>query len=550
MPAIRVLTALDQARTQYYHFKAIVIAGMGLFTDSYDLFCITPVMKLVAAHDVSRGRRRLHPLRERCLCVHTRHPLVRARRRAISAPCQTSKMNPLMHMLLEESSSDDDDDLDDMDVVACMIVDYGKKRQRKRRGSVIGRTIVRRKRQGGHDKIWDDYFSEDPIYGHSFFHRRFRMFRNLFLRIAHAVEGHCDYFVQKRNATCELGHSCLKKVAVAICMLGTGCSADFIDDWLYMAESTNIESVRMSPLFAKLVAGEAAPVNFEVNGHQYDMGYYLADGIYPQSATFVKTIFKPQGNKRMHFAKSQESVRKGVERAFACIIMHNMILEDERGQDVDFIYETEGTHVPEVQPQRDEDRLTKFLEVQKKINNREEHHQLREDLVEHLWQRLGHRIRRRRRRLRPRASPSPLPTSPPPSAAAPVSPSPPAHRRRRFPARSPPRRARLPPRASPSPLPTSPPPSAAAPASLRPLTDAAPSPSTAAPRPPPYTRLAVAAPHRARLPPPPRPSLASASPTRCPSHSSSPRPASAPGAAAAAALSGAPASPPRRRHHR
>ncbi|RLN13445.1 hypothetical protein C2845_PM09G10470 [Panicum miliaceum] len=47
MPAIRVLTALDQARTQYYHFRAIVIAGMGLFTDSYDLFCIAPVMKLI-----------------------------------------------------------------------------------------------------------------------------------------------------------------------------------------------------------------------------------------------------------------------------------------------------------------------------------------------------------------------------------------------------------------------------------------------------------------------------------------------------------------------
>ncbi|XP_052160218.1 probable inorganic phosphate transporter 1-9 [Oryza glaberrima] len=45
-PRIRVLAALDQARTQYYHFKAIVIAGMGLFTDSYDLFCISPVMKI------------------------------------------------------------------------------------------------------------------------------------------------------------------------------------------------------------------------------------------------------------------------------------------------------------------------------------------------------------------------------------------------------------------------------------------------------------------------------------------------------------------------
>ncbi|KAG6472600.1 probable inorganic phosphate transporter 1-10 [Zingiber officinale] len=45
--ALKILTALDHARTQYYHFKAIVIAGMGLFTDSYDLFCIAPVMKLI-----------------------------------------------------------------------------------------------------------------------------------------------------------------------------------------------------------------------------------------------------------------------------------------------------------------------------------------------------------------------------------------------------------------------------------------------------------------------------------------------------------------------
>uniref|UniRef100_A0ACD5VBK7 Uncharacterized protein n=1 Tax=Avena sativa TaxID=4498 RepID=A0ACD5VBK7_AVESA len=47
MARIRVLTALDHARTQYYHFKAIIIAGMGLFTDSYDLFCIVPVMKII-----------------------------------------------------------------------------------------------------------------------------------------------------------------------------------------------------------------------------------------------------------------------------------------------------------------------------------------------------------------------------------------------------------------------------------------------------------------------------------------------------------------------
>ncbi|KAK6939118.1 Major facilitator, sugar transporter-like [Dillenia turbinata] len=45
--ALKVLSALDAAKIQFYHFKAIIIAGMGLFTDAYDLFCIPPIMKLI-----------------------------------------------------------------------------------------------------------------------------------------------------------------------------------------------------------------------------------------------------------------------------------------------------------------------------------------------------------------------------------------------------------------------------------------------------------------------------------------------------------------------
>ncbi|CAH8389975.1 unnamed protein product [Eruca vesicaria subsp. sativa] len=46
--SIKVLSSLDAARTQWYHFKAIIIAGMGLFTDAYDLFCIAPIMKMIS----------------------------------------------------------------------------------------------------------------------------------------------------------------------------------------------------------------------------------------------------------------------------------------------------------------------------------------------------------------------------------------------------------------------------------------------------------------------------------------------------------------------
>nr|WKL05921.1 Pht1;2 protein [Chrysanthemum x morifolium] len=44
---LQVLSALDSAKTQLYHFTAIVIAGMGFFTDAYDLFAISIVTKLL-----------------------------------------------------------------------------------------------------------------------------------------------------------------------------------------------------------------------------------------------------------------------------------------------------------------------------------------------------------------------------------------------------------------------------------------------------------------------------------------------------------------------
>ena len=42
-----ILKALDVAKTQWYHFTAVVVAGMGFFTDSYDLFVISLITKLL-----------------------------------------------------------------------------------------------------------------------------------------------------------------------------------------------------------------------------------------------------------------------------------------------------------------------------------------------------------------------------------------------------------------------------------------------------------------------------------------------------------------------
>jgi hypothetical protein len=74
-----------------------------------------------------------------------------------------------------------------------------------------------------------------------------------------------------------------------------------------------------SPLFDNLAEGIASEVNYSINGHDYTMGYYLADGIYLSWATLVKTITHPMGNKRQYFAKAQEVVRKMVDRAFGVL---------------------------------------------------------------------------------------------------------------------------------------------------------------------------------------------------------------------------------------
>uniref|UniRef100_A0A2N9GM49 DDE Tnp4 domain-containing protein n=1 Tax=Fagus sylvatica TaxID=28930 RepID=A0A2N9GM49_FAGSY len=154
------------------------------------------------------------------------------------------------------------------------------------------------------------------------------------------------------------------------------------DRWIWHAffglpgSHNDINVLEHSSIFTELAQGRAPPVNYSINGHDYTMGYYLADGIYPQWSTFVKTISAPLEAKKKHFARVQEACRKDVECAFgilqarfsivrgparfwdeatlnnimkACIILHNMIIEDERdpsGVEQDDDYEQVPESIP------------------------------------------------------------------------------------------------------------------------------------------------------------------------------------------------------------
>ncbi|XP_057523881.1 uncharacterized protein LOC130803698 [Amaranthus tricolor] len=180
-----------------------------------------------------------------------------------------------------------------------------------------------------------------------------------------------------------------------------------------------------SPLLVNLFEGRAPPVNFTVNGNQYGMAYYLTDGIYPKWATFIQSITEPQTAKTRLFAQHQEAARKDVERAFgvlkarfaiirkpslawdeerlsdiitSCIIMHNMIVEDERDTYTHYADgrefmrdrpkgQSEGTSGLNDDFEYYTDRIVdinRYLTNKDDVEDRQTHLSLKDDLVENI----------------------------------------------------------------------------------------------------------------------------------------------------------------------
>ncbi|XP_048609298.1 uncharacterized protein LOC111205433 [Brassica napus] len=70
----------------------------------------------------------------------------------------------------------------------------------------------------------------------------------------------------------------------------------------------DINVLERSPVFDDIIKGQAPQVTFYVNGSEYNLAYYLTDGIYPKWVTFIQSIPMPQGPKAVLFAQHQEAV--------------------------------------------------------------------------------------------------------------------------------------------------------------------------------------------------------------------------------------------------
>ncbi|SAL95595.1 hypothetical protein [Absidia glauca] len=188
----------------------------------------------------------------------------------------------------------------------------------------------------------------------------------------------------------------------------------------------DINVLDRSPLFNDMLHCTAPQVRYTINGQAYNSGYYLADGIYPPYATFVKTIPNPQSEKEKLFAKFQEARRKAVERAFgnlqgkfhilvspgrlwhlddlkrvmtACIILNNMAVEARRQNAPPLPSPLPSTEpvtatlapgpTPAVMPVSLGPSGERFRAAFQNIRNNTLHKKLQENLIEHLWQEYG-----------------------------------------------------------------------------------------------------------------------------------------------------------------
>ncbi|XP_071714634.1 uncharacterized protein [Rutidosis leptorrhynchoides] len=97
------------------------------------------------------------------------------------------------------------------------------------------------------------------------------------------------------------------------------------DLWIWHAyfgpagSNNDINVLNQSDLFKELLEDRSPPCNYTVNGLSFTRGYYLADGIYPNWSTLVKSFKSTIEPKLSKFKRYQEASRKDIERAFGVL---------------------------------------------------------------------------------------------------------------------------------------------------------------------------------------------------------------------------------------
>ncbi|CAN1120897.1 hypothetical protein LINPERHAP1_LOCUS17238 [Linum perenne] len=106
------------------------------------------------------------------------------------------------------------------------------------------RQVIERGREDAHQRLYNDYFAENPTYPEEKFRRRYCMRRNLFLRIVEGVKNHDPYFQATNDWTVRQSFSALQKCTAAMRMLAYGTTSYNVYEYLRIAETTTTKCVK------------------------------------------------------------------------------------------------------------------------------------------------------------------------------------------------------------------------------------------------------------------------------------------------------------------
>nr|GFA67345.1 hypothetical protein [Tanacetum cinerariifolium] len=224
----------------------------------------------------------------------------------------------------------------------------------------LTRTPIFRDREDAERRLRADYFDDHCKYPLYYFRRRFRMSRKLFLRIvndivsytANPLPQHFHFFTSRLDCTSRMSISARMKCTAAIRQFAYASTAAAFDEYLQMSEhaardalfffnmcimelympkgdkkyptimleavasqdlliwhafygiagtNNDINVLDNFPLFDDLLDDLAPVVSYVVNGVEYRNGYYLADRIYPEWASFVKSFTVATDPKHTYF---------------------------------------------------------------------------------------------------------------------------------------------------------------------------------------------------------------------------------------------------------
>ncbi|GJR44665.1 probable histone H2A variant 3 [Tanacetum coccineum] len=227
-----------------------------------------------------------------------------------------------------ESGDSDVQDFKDLD----MIFELARLEQQQQQEAerVRHRNYIYRERVEAEARLMAEYFGPRPKYPDNYFRLRYRMSRKLFLDIVsgienyiethHPLSSHFDFFRVRPDATGVPGFSVIMKCTCAIRQLAYGVTPDSLDEYLQIAGANNdLPVLNNSPLFDDLLDDIDPVAPFKCNGVKFEKGYYLADDIYPQWASFVKSFTVASSEKNVLYKRKQEGARKDIERAFGVL---------------------------------------------------------------------------------------------------------------------------------------------------------------------------------------------------------------------------------------